>query len=99
MELFQSSHIINTGSTPFSLSTWYFLQVVRDGANLVTVGRNGSSYVSGTRSGNLGKSTSIYTLGNFGGATNSLPCYMQDFRVTAGVARALAVPTAAFPTS
>lgn len=99
VQFYQGGHIINTGSTPFSTGTWYFLQLVRSGTTW-TVGRNGSSYATGTSGATLGF-TGIGTLklGQYGGGNIATVGHFQDFRVTNGVARPLAVPTAAFPTS
>ncbi len=91
-------YIINAGSTPFNTSQWYFLQVVRSGT-LVTIGRDGSSYQTGTQAATLGSSTSLI-VGNRASSTDiPFSGHMQDFRVTNGVARSIAVPSAAFPTS
>ncbi len=101
VHLYHGASIINTGATPFSTGQWYFMQVVRSGST-ITIGRDGSTYATATNSSTLGKSTGTFTVGSYAGGTASAygPVgHLQDFRITKGVARPIAVPTAAFPTS
>ncbi len=97
IELYNGLFILNGGSTPFTSSTWYFGQLTRSGT-AVTFGRNGSSYTTGTSATSLGLAGVSFRLGDYGGGNIAFVGHMQDFRVTKGVARALAVPIAAFPT-
>lgn len=102
VQLYQSGMIIDTGSTAWTLNTWFFIQVVRSGST-VTIGRDGSTYATATNSSTLGSATGNglgnFTLGNYGNSGFGFRNNMQDFRITKGVARSIAVPTAAFPTS
>ncbi|WP_370601204.1 LamG-like jellyroll fold domain-containing protein [Pseudomonas nitroreducens] len=85
-----------------SLNTQYFIQAVRSGANLTiavdgaaigTVHNIGTtSLFASAQAITLGRLNSTSTGGEFSG-------YLDEWRITKGVARPIAVPTAAFPNS
>jgi hypothetical protein len=83
-----------TGWTP-TLSTWYHIALVRNGAT-TSLYVDGSLYTSGS-STNASDNTSVLTIGS--GAGGTFTGYIQDFRITQGVARYTATftpPTSAF---
>lgn len=86
-----------TGSNTFSTGTYYFVQLVKSGATATL-------YVAGSSVGTIGGLTAGSDLGNNirigaynGGAGWDYAGRIDDVRVTKGVARPNAVPTAAFP--
>ena len=90
--------LITTAWTP-SLSTWYHLAVCRSGTST-------RAFINGTQAGATATDTSNFSAQAFriGGsafsATHLLSGYIDDLRVTNGVARyttTFSVPTAAFP--
>lgn len=96
----QGSFCINAGSTAFSTSTWYFIQLIRSGGTW-TIYRDGVQYAqaTGQSSRTFGSSSLAFFIGiagNGGSATNGR---IDDFRITKGVARAASFPTSAFPDS
>jgi hypothetical protein len=84
------------GNTTLSTGQWYYLAWVKSGAN-VTMYVNGSSDV--TPFAFTPNSGTYAYIGSDASAGNQLNAYIQDLRVTRGVARVItASPTAAFPT-
>jgi hypothetical protein len=85
-----------------STATWYHFAIVRNGTSVV-IYRNGTSYDSGTLSGTLYNSTEPVRIGYtiIGGSSYaSVNGYIDDLRITKGVARyttTFTPPTAAFP--
>lgn len=88
-----------TESSAASNDTWVFYQLVRSGTTL-TLYRNGSQTGTATNSTNINSGQSL-TIGSSPvlGGSHSVRSYLDDFRLTKGVARANSVPTAAFPDS
>lgn len=87
-----------TCSTTLATSTWYHVAVVRNGSTL-TVYLNGTSDGSLTFTNNL--SDSAFRVGQYIDGTGSLNGYIDDLRITKGVARYTAnftPPASAFPT-
>lgn len=74
---------------------WHFYELVRSGT-AVTLYRDGSSVGTATNSANLNDNSQVDVGGSNGNAF-SHQGYIDDFRITIGVARGNAVPTAAFP--
>lgn len=92
-----SGSIVAQESDGLALDTWAFYQIVRSGTTVI-IYRDGVSKGSGSDSTNLGVNADVgigirLSDGNYG-----YNGYMQDLRVTKGVARPNVVPTAAFPT-
>jgi hypothetical protein len=91
----------NTVSTAgvLALTTWHFVQVTLDGTN-AELFVNGSSAGTASLSGQTvtGAGQDLF-IGGDGASTNQGRIYVDDFRLTKGVARANSVPTAAFPDS
>jgi hypothetical protein len=96
---FGSSNINSTGL--LAMSTWYFVTVVREGTgtNQTKIYINGTNDGTGTVSTNFNQTSIMYIgAGRVGG--NNLDGYIDDLRITKGVARYTAnftPPTAAFP--
>jgi hypothetical protein len=90
-----------TGSTAVSLDTWNHIALVRYG----TASNNCKIYLNGVQEGQFTDTTSVVVTGTGYVArrtdnTNALTGYINDLRVTRGVARytaAFTPPTAAFP--
>ena len=92
-----SSHAINTGSTPFNTAQWYHIALARSGGNW-RVFRDGTLYVQATNQeartfGSSINPFSISAYSPFNGA-------FDEWRITKGIARYTAnftPPTAPFP--
>lgn len=75
--------------------TWQFFQIIRSG-NTVTMYRNGSNVGSTTYT--AGDTYDTYcAIGSFADGSVVFKGYIDDFRITKGVARSAGTPTAAFP--
>lgn len=91
-----------TGSTSLAASTWYYFAVVRSGTSSgnVKVYLNAAVEItSGTAITDTFNQTSILYVGASRTGTTPLNGYVDDLRVTKGVARTISTPTAAFPNS
>lgn len=89
----------NVAMGSFSANTWYHLALVRNGSTF-TPYINGVAGTSTTSSATLATSTLPLVIGDGGGAASPVNGYIDDFRITKGVARYTAnftPPTAAFP--
>ncbi len=99
VKLYNGSFIVYGGDTPFVLGQWYWIQVIRTGANVV-IGRDGSVYQTGTRAGT--QFLSGVLIGNYNwiapSANDGIVGGLQDMRMTNGIARPLSFPTALLPT-
>jgi len=86
-------------ATTLTSGTWYYLAITRNASNSVQAYINGSAIGSAqTASGSL-NSTAAFAIGiNLDGTQQPFNGYIQDFRITNGVARTITTPTAAFPT-
>lgn len=94
-----ASYVINAGSTPFTALTWTFCRFKRTG-NLWEFQRNGTTYVSATDTRSWGDSSSDVRLGNLAdSAGQPMTGWLDEFRVTKGIARTDGVPSAPFPDS
>jgi len=92
---------LEAGSS-LSTSTWYHIALVRNGTSF-KIYVNGTQYDSGTLSNALYNSTDIMRVGwgSIGAGEFSLNGYIDDLRITKGLARYTAnftPPTAALPT-
>jgi hypothetical protein len=91
-----------TGGT-WTTGTWYHIAAVRNGSNY-NLYVNGTSVHSFTSSANIGLPSTPFTIigAVHTGGSNPLNGYIDDLRITKGVARYTAnftAPTAAFPNS
>jgi hypothetical protein len=92
--------ITSTGT--LSVSTWYHIAVVRSttGTNQTKIYINGTNDGTGTSATNFSQTNSMYVGANRTGGS-AFNGYIEDLRITKGVARYTAnftAPTAAFPT-
>lgn len=77
----------NNGSTTITANQWYHLALVRDSNSLVTLYVDGTSYTSWTKTNNAVDYTEL-GLGSYKGTSaNFFSGYIQDFRITKGLAR------------
>ena len=92
--------ILSQGSNAgWSTATWYHVALVRSGNNF-TIYRDGTSVATGTSSSALGDFNTFCVGGSVGFPTTTIDGYIDDLRITKGVARYTAnftPPTAAFP--
>lgn len=96
---YASSTITSSGT--LAVSTWYFVTVVREGTgtNQTKIYINGTNDGTGTVSTNFNQTNIMYVGANRVGG-DALNGYIDDLRITNGVARYTATftpPTAAFP--
>jgi hypothetical protein len=97
--LYFSGGLVLTESSAAANDTWSFYQLVRSGST-VTLYRNGVSVGAGTSAANINSGQSL-TIGSSpaGSGSHSARSFIDDFRITKGVARLNVVPTATFPES
>jgi hypothetical protein len=85
-------------TSPYSANTWAYFAITRSG-NTVTLYKDGVSQGTGTITGSVNTSGKTLYVGNNSGNTQSFTGYIQDLRITRGVARTItASPTLAFQT-
>jgi len=86
-------------ATTLTSGTWYYLAITRNSSNSVQAYINGSAIGSAqTATGSL-NSAANFAVGITPYLTDlPLNGYLQDLRITNGVARTITTPTAAFPT-
>jgi hypothetical protein len=92
--------LASQGSTSgWATGTWYYFAVTRSG-NVYTVYRNGTSIATVTSAYTQSDLGLPMTVGYSDWSTSNLYFngYIQDLRITKGVARTITTPTAAFPT-
>jgi hypothetical protein len=82
-------------ASTISANTWTHVAVVRS-SGTVTVYKNGTSIGSNSQPGNINGSYSL-VIGNQTAFDAAFPGYIDDLRVTKGVARTITVPTAEYP--
>jgi hypothetical protein len=86
-------------ATTLTTGTWYYIAITRNSSNAIQAYLNGSAIGSPTTVSTSINSTSAFSIGvNLDGSQQPLNGYLQDFRLTNGVARTIATPTSAFPT-
>lgn len=82
VEVYDGGHIINTGSTSFSTGQWYHIALTRS-SNTFTLWRDGSSYVTGTKSTTaFGSATNAFTIGSYQTGGYGLNGWIDEIRVT-----------------
>jgi hypothetical protein len=92
---------VTVANTP-SLDTWHHVAVDRDASNTLRLYFNGAVVASGAAAATFFPSTATFYLGNDPNHNRALSGWLDDVRITKGVARyggAFAVPLAAFPDS
>jgi hypothetical protein len=92
--------VVSQGSTSgWATGTWYYFAVTRSG-NVYTVYRNGTSIATTTSAYTQSDLGQPLTVGYSDWSTSNLffNGYLQDVRITRGIARTITTPTAAFPT-
>lgn len=91
----------NTGSPTVSANTWYHLAMVRDGST-TRVFVDGNIIRTESSTGSSNYTHQYFIIGGYYNPSYTMNGYIDDFRVTTGVARYTAnftPPTAKFPTS
>jgi len=90
-----------TGATSLAATTWYYFAVVRSGSATgnLKVYLNGTADATsgGAVTDNFNQTSTLYVGADRVGGS-ALNGYLQDVRITKGVARTITTPTAAFPT-
>ena len=83
-----SAVVLTYSSTNLALNTWYHVAIVRNGsgASNMTMYINGTSVATGTSSGTQAAALNMYIGGDSNGNCG-FPGYIDDFRITNGVAR------------
>jgi hypothetical protein len=94
VQLYTTSQLL-IGATTLSSNQWYYIAITRSGATL-KIFVNGSQDATTTNSTNWSDQTLI--IGATPDLVNPMTGYIQDLRITKGVARTITTPTAAFPT-
>jgi hypothetical protein len=98
-ESYSTSAPMITGTTTLSATTWYYVKVVRSGNSWELI-------VNNTSQGTVTSSASItkkirrvgaYSDASGGGTSHYLDGYLDDLRITKGVARADVLPNGPFP--
>jgi hypothetical protein len=87
-----------TGSFSWQLNTWYHVAVRRQ-SGAVTLWVDGTNITSGSPTNNTSYSGGMVLFGGIGGPVSDFNGFVDEFRITQGVARTITVPTAAFPDS
>jgi hypothetical protein len=89
-----------THQTALSAGTWYYCALTRNGSTFTLYVNSVASSSTITSSATIQQSGTTLWVGRFGAASiySALNGYIQDLRITRGVARTIATPTAAFPT-
>jgi len=97
INVYLNGSLIFAESSALGTNVWGYYQLVRSGST-VTLYRDGVSTGSGSNSTSLSSAT-IVSIGAKNDGSLAYSGNMDDLRVTKGVARTNAVPTAAFPDS
>jgi len=86
--------------TSLSAGNWYYCAVTRSGSTFTLYLNGVASTSTPTSSATINQSGSTLYVGKFGASSSigALNGYIQDLRITKGVARTITTPTAAFPT-
>ena len=87
--------IANSAAGVITAGTWYHVAITRDTSNNYKIYVNGTQVASGTNSFSVTAATTI-GYSSYSGS-HYFKGYIDDFRVTIGVARAITVPTAPYP--
>ena len=89
-----------THQTTLSAGTWYYCALTRNGSTFTLYINSVASTSTLTSALTIVQSGTTLYVGKFAAATTvgALNGYIQDLRITKGVARTITTPTAAFPT-
>jgi len=103
LRIIGGGNIVDFVGTSFSASTWYHIAICRSGTNMRAF-VNGTQYGSTATSNttNFSSGASSYIIGQFTDGVQFLWSYLDEVRITKGVARYTSnftAPTAAFPDS
>jgi len=79
-------YVIYGGSTPFNTGQWYHIALVRNGSSWVLY-RDGVSYATATNAGAWGSSVQSFIIGSANGGSYFFNGYIDEFRVSKGIAR------------
>jgi hypothetical protein len=85
------------GTFTFTFGTWYYIAWTR-ASGVLKIYVNGTQLVSTAYAGAINLNTAFVGGYNNGAANGFFSGYIQDLRITKGVARTITTPTAAFPT-
>lgn len=92
------SLVVSTGTGDWSDDAWHHIALTRSG-NSFAIYTDGSSNGTGSSSASMNGTSLCYVGRNNQNSPRNLVSYMDDLRITKGVARTITVPTAAFPDS
>ena len=98
-QLYNNGSVVNSAAGLISTSTWYHVAVVRDGAT-INVYLDGALIITSATAVNV--TTESFFIGLYYNKDFCWNGYLDEFRITKGVARytaAFSPPTAAFPSS
>jgi hypothetical protein len=89
-----------THQTTLSAGTWYYCALTRNGSTFTLYINSVASTSTATSSSTIQQSGTTLRVGQFGAASiySALNGYVQDVRITKGVARTITTPTLAFQT-
>jgi len=89
-----------THQTTLSAGTWYYCALTRNGSTFTVYINSVASTSTATSSSTIQQNGTTLRVGRFGAASiySALNGYVQDLRITRGVARTITTPTAPFPT-
>jgi len=85
------------GNFTFTFGTWYYVAWTR-GSGVLKIYVNGTQLVSTSYASAINLNTAFVGAYSNGLANGFLNGYIQDLRITRGIARTITTPTAAFPT-
>jgi hypothetical protein len=101
LQFYMSGSLIASYTWTFTTDTWYHLAVVRNGPTAVTIYINGTSVATGTSAANPSSTAPVLIGGYNPTSSDYFNGYIDDLRITKGVARYTSnftAPTTAFPT-
>jgi hypothetical protein len=91
-----SSGVAEGSGAGLPLDTWYFISIRRTGTS-VTIHRDNTLWASGTSATNFNDAGTFRVGSHPSDNPGARPIYIDDLRITPGVSRGIAVPTAPFP--
>jgi hypothetical protein len=102
-DIYTSAGVLMAGflhQTTLSANAWYYCAVVRSGSTFTLYVNGVAGTTTATSSATIGQSGTTLWVGRFGASSSAsaLNGYLQDVRITKGVARTITLPTTSFPT-